>query len=290
MLQYVKAVLNFSAFRPEPDDPVFSWKSRFSGRKTALINLGRNSFSYTLLDGSGQIEEGETRQGDAKELFAEIGPTIKSETVEAACMISLNSRFVISIESNLSRKKGSEEAIKRDPRSVLHARFERGKVYTVTHNPETNSSLLLTIDDENIKKTQALAQAAGLKVGRICCGTYVLLRHALSLTNTKKGSETSFSALYLICCRGSVCALLQEKDNWVELRSRPDLFEAEGDLDPLMELLAPLVERLGPDHPLVLLCDEPALGLVEKLAEVYPQRALTDLTQTGLLAEILYQN
>ena len=180
--------------------------------------------------------------------------------------------------------------MKKDPRSVLHARFERGKRYAVTHNPETNSSILLAMDEENVKKTEAFCKEQGLKPGRICCGTYVLLRHALGATNTKKGSENPVSVLYVACCSGSVCALLQERDNWMELRSRPDLFEPGGDIAPFVELLRPFQERLGPDRGLVVACDEPVPGLTEKLAELFPGRPINDLTESGLLARLLYRN
>jgi hypothetical protein len=225
-----------------------------------------------------------------KELFAELGPAIKNDTADGWCMVSLDSRYVISVENNLSRKKGSEDAVKKDPRSVLHARFERGKRYAVTHNPETNSSILLAMDEENVKKTEAFCKEQGLKPGRICCGTYVLLRHALGATNSKKGSENPVSVLYVACCSGSVCALLQEKDNWMELRSRPDLFEPGGDIAPLVELLRPFQERLGPDRGLVVACDEPVPGLPEKLAELFPGRPINDLTEPGLLTRLLYRN
>lgn len=290
MLHYVKAVLNFSAFRPEEDDPVTTWKSRFAGRPTALVHVGRSSLSYSVIDKKGEETPGESRRGELKELFAELGPVIKGETTDGWCMISLDSRYVISVENNLSRKKGSEEALKKDPRSVLHARFERGKRYAVTHNPETNSSILLSMDDENVKKTEVFLKEQKLKAGRISCGPYVLLRHALSATNTKKGSETPFSALYLAVCSGSVCALMQEKDNWMELRSRPDLFEPGGDIAPLVELLRPFEERLGPDCGLVVACDDPVAGLPEKLAEFFPSRPINDLTEPGLLARLLYLN
>jgi hypothetical protein len=290
MLKYAKAVLNFSAFRPEEDDPASSWKSRFSGRPTALVHVGRNSLSYSVIDKKGQETSGGSKRGELKELFAELGPAIKDETTDGWCAISLDSRYVISVESNLSRKKGSEEAVKKDPRSVLHARFEKGKRYALTHNSETNSSILLAMDEENVKKTEALCKEQGLKPGRICCGTYVLLRHALTATNTKKGSEAPFSALYLVSCNGSVCALMQEKDNWMELRSRPDLFEPGGDIAPLLELLRPFEERLGPERGLVVACDEPVNGLPEKLAELFPGRSINDLTEPGLLARLLYLN
>jgi len=290
MLQYVKAVLNFSAFRPEDDDPQASWKSRFGGRQTTLLHVGRNSLSYAVIDKRGEQLEGDSARGEPKQIFADLGPSIKDRSVDGWCVVSLDSRYVISVENNLSRKKGSEEALKKDPRSVLHARYEKGKRYAVTHNPETNSSILLSMDEENVKKTETLLKEQKLKPGRICCGTYVLLRHALSVTNTKKGAEAPFSALYLACCNGSVCALIQEKDNWMELRSRPDLFEPGGDIAPLVELLRPFEERLAPDRGLVLVCDDPVAGLPEQLAALFPGRTINDLTEPGLLARLLYQN
>jgi hypothetical protein len=290
MLKHLKSVLNFSAFRPEEDDPQAPWKSRFAGRNTVLVHVGRSHLSFVVIGKKGEQLAGEGKHGELKALFAELGPAIKNDTADGWCMVSLDSRYVISVENNLSRKKGSEDAVKKDPRSVLHARFERGKRYAVTHNPETNSSILLAMDEENVKKTEAYCKEQGLKPGRICCGTYVLLRHALGATNTKKGSENPVSVLYVACCSGSVCALLQEKDNWMELRSRPDLFEPGGDIAPFIELLRPFQERLGPDRGLVVACDEPVPGLTEKLAELFPGRPINDLTEPGLLARLLYRN
>lgn len=246
--------------------------------------------AYSVVDKKGEKVEGDSARGELKEVFTELGPTIKDLAVDGWCMVSLDSRYVISVESNLSRKKGSEEALKKDPRSVLHSRYEKGKRYAVNHNPENNSSILLTMDEENVKKTEALLKEQKLKAGRMCCGTYVLLRHALVATNTKKGSEAPFSALYLACCHGSVCALMQESDNWLELRSRPDLFEPGGDIAPLVELLRPFEEKLGPDRGIVVACDEPVEGLTEKLAELFPGRPVNDLTEPGLLVRLLYQN
>jgi hypothetical protein len=288
MLDQVKAVLNFSAFRPEPDDPVASWKSRFPKKSTVLLHVGRNSLGYCLVDAAGGVTPGEEKQGDYKELFKELGPVIKSASHDAWCAVSLDTRYVISIENNLSRKKGSEEALRKDPRSVLHARYEKGKRYAVTHNPETNSSLLLTMDEENVKKVEGLCKEQQLKIGRMCCGTWVLLRNALSETNKKKGSEEPVSALYVVSSHGSVCALLQEKDNWMELRSRPDLFT--DDLQPLVELLSPFSERLSPEASVVLACDEPVDGLPGKIGELFPGREINDLTEPGLLAKVLHAN
>lgn len=288
MLSYIKSVLDFSAFRPEPDDSRASWANRFPGRTTALLHVGRNGVAFAQIDRDGEAGTMGRSQGEYKEVFAELGPEIREGAFEGWCTVSLDTRYVISVETNLSRKPGSEATLKKDPRSILHARYERGKRYAVTHNPETNSSLLLTLDEESVKKIEALCKEQKLKVGRVCCGTYVLLRHALSATNIKKGSDSPYSALYIVCCNGSVCALSQEKDNWLEVRSRPDLFA--DDLKPLLDLLQPFQERLSEAAEIVVACDEPVPQLAEGLAEMFAGRTIKDLSEPGFLARLLHSN
>ena len=287
MLNYIKGILNFSAFRPEPDDPAATWKSRFPGKTTVLLNIGRSSMAFAVIEGKGRVKFSDRRRGELRDLFVDFLPVVKENATDGWCALSLDTRYVISIETNLSRKPGSELALRKDPRSVLHGRYERGKLYAVTHNPETNSSLLLSYDSEFITKTEFTLKERGLKVGRLMCGTYVLLRHALSETNTKKGVENPVSALFIAICSGSVCALLQEKDAWVEIRSRPDVFF--DDLQPLDDFLSPFGERLGADTPLVLVCDEPVAGLPEKISALLPGRPLQDLTREGLLAKLAFE-
>lgn len=286
MLNYVKGLLDFSAFRPEPDDPEASWKSRFPGKTTVLLNIGRSSLSFTVIDAKGKIKFSDGRRGELRDLFVDFLPVVKENASDGWCAVSLDTRYVISIETNLSRKKGSELALKKDPRSVLHGRYERGKIYAVTHNPETNSSLLLSYDSEFITKTEFTFKERGLKLGRLVCGTYVLMRHALAEVNVNKGTQNPVSALFVAICSGSVCALLQEKDNWVEIRSRPDVFF--DDVQPMLDLLAPFAERLPEGAGVVLACDEVVPELPEKLAGIFPGHELNNLTEEGLLVRLLY--
>jgi len=287
MLKYVKGLLDFSAFRSEPDDPESAWKSRFPGKTTVLLNIGRASLGFSVIDPKGKIKFSDRRRGELRDLFVDFLPIVKENASDGWCAVSLDTRYVISIETNLSRKPGSELALRKDPRSVLHGRYERGKVYAITHNPETNSSLLLSYDSEFISKTEFTLKERGLKLGRLMCGTYVLLRHALSEVNAKKGTENPVSALFVAICSGSVCALLQDKDNWVEIRSRPDVFF--DDLQPLIDLLSPFGERLPPEAPVVLVCDEPVPDLPERLTAAFAGHEIKDLTEPGLLARLAYQ-
>lgn len=284
----ILSVLNFSAFRPEPDDPTALWRKRFPGQRSVLLNLGRSSASWRGVQRTGKLGDGDAMAGELKEILAERSFQIREMSEHGWCAVSLNTRYVISLEANLSRRPGSEEIIKSNPRSVLGARYERGKRYAVTHNPETNSSILLACDEEHIRKAEAALKEGGLQIGRVCCGTYVLLRHALSQTNTARSGDKPSNFFYVVCCQGSVCALVQDGDRWTELRSRTDVYE--GSPNAILELLTPFKARLPQEGEVVLACDNPIPQLVEGLNGLFEGRKILDLTQPDLLWTILAQN
>lgn len=283
------SVLKFSAFRPEPDDPSASWRRRFPSERTTLVSLGRNTLAWRGMQRNGKIGDRENLlRGDPKESLAQVSFQIKELADHGWTAVSLNTRYVISLETNLSRRPGSEETIKTNPRSVLGARYERGKRYAVTHNPETNSSILLACDEDHIRKTEVMLTEAGIRVGRVCCGTYVLLRHALSQTNVTKSGEKPASFFYIICCQGSVCALVQDQDRWLELRSRTDVYDET--VDPALELLAPFKQRLAEGTEVVVACDNPMPELIGPLGELFSGLKVNDLSQPNLLWTLIAQN
>ena len=284
----IKSILNFSAFRPEPDDPSAPWRKRFPAEKTVFFGLGRAALSWRSISRTGKPGDLESVRGEPKEILSQSAEHIKSLAERGWCAVSLNTRYVISLETNLSRRTGSEDMLKTNPRGVLGGRFERGKRYAITHNPETNSSILLTFDEDQVRKAEGMFSEAGFRVGRFCCGAYVLLKHALAQTNTVKGSENPVSAFYIVCCEGAVCALVQDQDRWLELRSRTDVYEE--DMTPITDLLAPFHTRLAPDIGITLACDEPMDGLKERLAKVFPNREVSDVSQPALLATLMAQN
>jgi len=283
----IKSVLNFSAFRPEPDDPSAGWRRRFPSSRTVFFGLGRNSLSWRVVGRNGKPGDPEIVRADPKETLAQSAVNIREQTDEGWCSVSINTRYVISLETNLSRRPGSEELLKTNPRGVLGGRYERGKLYAVTHNPETNSSILLSCDEEQIRKVETMFREPGFRLGRLCCGSYVLLRHALSTTNTKTG-EKPLSTFYVVCSEGAVCALVQDQDRWLELRSRTDVYDE--DLTAIADLLAPFQSRLSPESGITLVCDEPIAGLAERLATVLPNRPIQDLSTPGLLVTLLMNN
>lgn len=284
----LKAILNFSAFRPEPDDPSASWKKRFPAERTVLFGLGRGVLTWRGVSRSGEPGELESVRAEPKEALTQSADHIKPLAERGWCAVSLNTRYVISLETNLSRRTGSEDLLKTNARGVLGGRYERGKRYALTHNPETNSSILLTFDEDQTRKTESMFSEAGFRVGRVCCGAYVLLKHALALLNTEKGSEKPVSTFYIVCCEGAVCALVQDQDRWLELRSRTDVYEE--DLTPITDLLAPFHSRLSPDIGITLICDVPMEGLADRLTKVFPNREVNDLSQPAMLATLMIQN
>lgn len=283
----ILSVLNFSAFRPEEDDATASWRRRFPRHRTAIVSIGRGALSWRGVLRNGQSADGGFLRGDPKELLGQVALHLKDATDDGWCAVSLNTRYVISLETNLSRRPGSEELLKTNPRSVLGARYERGKRYAVTHSPETNSSILVACDEEQIRKHEAMFREAGLKVGRYCCGAYILLRHALSKTNTTKGEEKAGSFLYVICSQGSVCALLQDEDRWMEVRSRTDVYDES--IEPALELLAPFNQKVPAGAEIILVCDNVFPEMVEGLGRLFPNQKINDLTTPDLLSNLMVQ-
>jgi hypothetical protein len=282
------SVLNFSAFRPESDDPSAIWRRRFPNRRSLFLSVGRNALTWRGIQRNGQPGEGDVLRGLPSELLGQVILQLKDATEDGQCAVSINTCYVISLETNLSRRPGSEEIIKTNPRSVLGARYEKGKRYAVTHSPETNSSILLACDEDNIRKLETQLRAAGLRVGRFCCGTYILLRHALGFTNTIKGSDKPLSCLYVICCQGSVCALVQDEDRWMELRSRTDVYEDT--VDAALELLAPFNQKVTPGMEIVFVGDTVLPEMVEGLGRLFSGHKINDLSQPNLLNTLMVQN
>lgn len=286
----IAAVLNFSAFRPEPDDSSATWKARFPNRRTVFFGLAKQTLTVRLMARNGRPAEGEVIPDvkDLKEALSTAAPLIREKTDGSWCAISLNTRYVISLETNLSRRPGSEDIVKLNPRTVLGGRYERGKKYALTHNPETNSSILLSFDEEQVTKVQATFAESGFNVGRICCGTYILLTHALAAVNNTKTGEAPASAFFFVLCEGAVCALVQQDDKWLELRSRTDVY-GSADVSPALDLVSPFQSRIPPTMPIVIIADTFIPGLAEVVAQTFEGHEVRDLSEPDLLCNLMAQ-
>lgn len=286
----IKSILNFTAFIPEPDDSSAPWRKRFPNRRTVIFGLGKQTLTVHPIARNGRPQPTVLLREvkDLKDGLANASQDLLELTDGGWCMISLQTRYVISLETNLSRREGSEEIIKVNPRTVLGGRFERGKRYAVTHNPETNSSILLTTDEDHITKLELIFRESGFRVGRICCGPYALLRYALAAVNNSREANQPASAFIVVFCEGALCALVQQEDKWLELRSRTDVYDPE-DFTPALDLLAPFQARLPAEMPIVVVADTVIPELAEKLGVVFQGHAIQDLSAPDLLPNLLVQ-
>ncbi|MEM9481407.1 MAG: hypothetical protein AAGA58_17290 [Verrucomicrobiota bacterium] len=289
----IKDVLTYAAFRPEPDDPTAPWKKRFPKNKSLLLNINRDSISWVDVEKNGMIGEASAIDGDLKELAQDLATEWKGLTEDSWCGISINSRYMITLESNLTRKQGSEEMIRTNPRSVLGAKAEKGKRYSVEHNPRSNSSILLSVDEDMIKSVESALSSAGMKVGRIACGPYAMLLDCVDQVETaraqlEKGGtgENIGKLIVVVCCQGSICALTMQDDNWKELRSRSGLYKND-DYEPIVKVLKPLIEHVGEGAQMIFMGDEANTGLPDFLQQVVPGMRFSDVTQPNQLWKIL---
>jgi len=292
-LKDIKNVLNFEAFHPEPDDSTAPWAKRFPKKRSLLINVSRKRTTWRLLDRDGSVGEPSIVEGEPKEVLTQSANEWKEMTDGGWCAVSLNNRFVVSLEVNLSRRKGLEDLLRTNPKAALGAKAERGKRYQITHNPESNTSLLLACEEDAIVKTEALFREHGLSVGRVCVGAYAMLLELLDQVRESRRVQLAQNpdaktgtVLMAALCDGSLCALGQQEEQWTKLRSRSDLFTDE-DLNPAVELLLPMIEESGSDTHVLIMNDVPRPGFVDHLVSRVPGLRVSDVTQPNQLGKIL---
>ncbi len=285
-LKDITDVLTFASFRPEPDDPSAAWSKRFPKQRSLLLNFSRDTITWQGLEKGGQLGESGSipAAGDLKEIVTEMADEWLSLTDEGWCGVSINHRFVISLDANLTRKKGTEELIRTNPKAALGAKAERGKRYAVKHNPESNTSVLLAVDEEYVKQIETVLDGAGLKIGRISCGIYAMFSDAVDQMAEareqymKSSPNTPLGKIVIVAsCEGSICVMTTDEERWVELRSRSGLY-AEDDLEPVMKIIRPLVDNAGAGAQLVLASDSGGAAVKELLISSLPNTKISDIS------------
>ena len=292
-LQDIKDVLTFASFRPEPDDSTVSWARRFPNRRSLLVNLNREGVSWCAIEKGGALGEQGSLGGELKDVVGDMAEGWRGLTDDGWCAVSVNHRFVISLESNLTRKNGVEEQIRINPKAALGSKAERGKRYAVKHNPESNSSALLAVDEEYIKQIESIFNDAGLKVGRICCGLYGMFSDAVdqmidARADYLKGKhqEPLGKIIVIACCEGSVCIMSADEERWVELRSRSGLYSAD-DLEPALNIIMPLVEGAGERTQVVFASDQDGIALKNMIETSSKETLISDISRGDGLWSLL---
>lgn len=282
-LKDIKDVLTFEAFHPEPDDSTAAWVRRFPKKRTLLLNISRRKITARLLEKNGTLGDPMVHEGEYKDVLLQMGPEWKDMTDGGWCAVSINSRFVVSLEANLSRRKGIEELLRTNPKAALGAKAERGKRYVLTHNPESNTSLLLACEEEPIVKLEAALRENGLQPGRICVGIYAQMlelldqvREARRVHLAANPDAKTGTILMVACCDGSLCALVQQEEQWVKLRSRTDLYT--DDFTPAVELLQPMIEEAGSDVHVLYMGESDRSGFVEAFQAAHGGVRISDVS------------
>lgn len=285
LLEEIKSVLSFAAFRPDADDPTISWSKRSEGRKGIVINISRNQTSWRGINRKGKFEEGGMQDGD----FADIAPQRAEEwramTESGWCIVSLNNRFIISLENNLMRGDNCTHLLRTNPRAVLGPKYDRGKRYALCHHPETTASMLLACEEAFVKVSEDVLKTVGLRPARMCSGLFALMEYAVHSIYSNQYGASPASFVLIGACEGSIAALAQQDGQWKDLRCRSGLgLEA---VETALQIISPLVAKAPPGTPVFYISDGMDLKFREDLMAQLEKVGARDLTQEDLLWQVI---
>ncbi|MAS93017.1 MAG: hypothetical protein CMO55_07445 [Verrucomicrobiales bacterium] len=286
-LKDIKDVLTFAAFRPEADNPRFSWAQRFPKKKSVLVNISRGKVSWACLNKKGVVESASEADGEFVEVASQMGDHWSDHTEDGWIGISLNNRFIVSLEHNLSRKKGWQEELKQNPKSVLGTKYDRTKRYALHHNPETSASLMLACDESMVRSVEESLRSHNLRAARICSGLF-------AMTSTLMGrieSDNAFKNQDLIVVTwldNSLCVIRQKNGQWQDLRCRSGL--APQDENSVAQILRPFLESAQPNTRVILMEDKLQSGFSRSFLPMFGNLHVTDVTEENCLWNILGQH
>ena len=285
LLDEIKSVLTFAAFKPEPDDSNVAWAKRYEGRKSLLINVSRSQTSWRSLSKKGRFDEGGVMEGE----FADIAPQRADEWRQLAeggwCSVSVNNRFIISLENNMMRGENVIELMRTNPRAVLGPKYDRGKRYAMCHHPDTTASMLLACEESMVKSTEDVLKNIGLRTGRVCCGLFALMEHAVNELCIKQRATSVSNSAMVAACEGSIAVLVQQDGQWKELRCRsgmgPDAVETS------LQIITPLVQKLPQGSPVHFISDGQDLKFRSEIMAHLEKIGAVDMTQDDLLWRVI---
>lgn len=285
LLEEIKSVLSFAAFRPDADDPTISWSKRSEGRKGLVLNISRNQTSWRGINRKGKFEDGGMQDGD----FADIAPQRAEEwramTESGWCIVSLNNRFIISLENNLMRGDNCSHLLRTNPRAVLGPKYDRGKRYALCHHPETTASMLLACEEAFVKVSEDVLKTVGLRPARMCSGLFALMEYAVHSIYSNQYGASPASFVLIGACEGSIAALAQQDGQWKDLRCRSGLgLEA---VETALQIISPLVAKAPPGTPVFYISDGMDLKFREDLMAQLEKVGARDLTQEDLLWQVI---
>ena len=288
LLEELKSVLSFAAFRPDADDPTLSWSKRFQGRKSLLLNVSRNQTSWRSVNRKGNFEESGTLDGEFADIVPQRGEEWRNLTDGGWVCVSLNNRFIISLENNLMRGDNCVHLLRTNPRAVLGPKYDRGKRYALCHHPETTASMLLACEEAQVKVAEDLLKTVGLRPARVCCGLFAMMEYAINGIYEGQHGTGPGSFVLVGACEGSVAALAQQDGQWKDLRCRSGLgMEA---VETALQIISPLVAKAPPGTPVFFISDGQDAKFRQELMAQLEKIGARDLTQEDLLWRVLGEN
>ncbi|MEM7013838.1 MAG: hypothetical protein AAF585_20445 [Verrucomicrobiota bacterium] len=290
-LDDIKSVLSFSAFRPDPDDCTATIAKRMLGKRYLMINVSRNEVSWKSVDRKGGFGPGGVQEGEFSVVAHQMADEWVSMTDGGWCVLSINNRFIITLESNMSRRPDSEAVIRSNPRSVIGAKHDRSKRYAIHHNPETSASLLLATDESMVKTAEDTLVDIGLKPARISSGLFAMVEDYVHREHSARGAAGGSGRDFVLiaCCAGSVCLLSQRRGQWSELRCRSGIYSG-GDIEPVMNIATPMLNGAESGSGIILLHDQPGTRFAQALHERLQPFGAVDMTQPEHIWMVLSQN
>jgi len=286
-LDAIKQVLTFQAFRPDPDDPDTAIAARMAGKRYLCLNICRGHVAWRAVDRKGKYVSSGQADGEFGDVAAQLAEDWHSQSDGGWVLVSVNNRFVLTLESNLSRKPGAERLIRSNARAVIGTKYDRTKRYAVHHHPESSGSLLLACEESLVKTIEDVLQGLGFKPARIACGLYAMVEDWLRRQTSSGGAKKDF--VLVACCDGSVCVLSQKKGQWSELRARGG-FYAGDDPEPVVALAAPIINGSGAGVQIFLLHDRPGSVFALSLLARLESHGASDVTEVDGLWNVLTRN
>jgi len=288
LLDDIKSVLTFAAFRPDADDSETPMNKRFEGRKVLGINISRNMVTWRGFNRRGKLEAMGEQDGDFADVASTRGEEWRSLTDDGWCTVSINNRFIISLENGLMRAENTPHLLRTNPRMVLGPKYDRGKRYAICHHPSSTASMLLATEDSMVKVTEDVMRGMGLRPARVCCGLFALMEHALAGISEQRGQGTGNFVL-IGSCEGSIAALSEQDGQWRDLRCRSGL--GTDGVETALQIISPLVAKAPPGTPVYFISEGlPDSPFRKDLMEQLERVGARDLTQEDLLWKLIGQH
>ena len=280
----IKDVLTFAAFRPEADNPKFNWAQRFPKRKSVIVNISRGECSWAYLDKQNKVVDVGEAPGEFAEVCGDMAGAWHANTEDGWIGVSLNNRYIFTLEHNLSRKKGWEDEIVANPKSILGSKFDRTKRYALHHSPESSASLLLAADESMIKSIEETLRANNLRAARVCSGLFAMTANLLN----RLLSDPNFKDQDLLVITwndGALSVLRQKAGQWQDLRCRSGI--SVSDENAIATVLKPFIEKADQKTKVIFMGEKQGNDFSTQYLPKLATLNVTDVTEENQLWNIL---